>query len=171
MSNAEFSHFLKIRQIKAGSISLDANQEQRVALARRFAIPAVESLVAVVTLEVNGLEVSVQGRMKAQIIQQCAVSGEDVPVQLNEPLAFRFVPEREAAFKPDEEVELDSDELDEIHYDGDSFDLGEAVAQSLGLAIDPYVTGPNAEEFRKSAGLADEASVGPFTALAALMKK
>ncbi len=50
------------------------------------------------------------------------------------------------------------------------FDLGEAVAQSLALAIDPYAVGPSAEQARKDAGLGDEAASGPFAALAGLKK-
>ena len=69
-----------------------------------------------------------------------------------------------------EEVELDEGELDEIPFEGHLFDLGEAVAQSLALAIDPYAEGPNAERVRKEAGLLDEAASGAFAALAALKK-
>ena len=50
------------------------------------------------------------------------------------------------------------------------FDLGEAVAQDLALAIDPYAVGPGAERARKEAGLLDEAAAGPFAALEALKK-
>ena len=61
-------------------------------------------------------------------------------------------------------------DLDEIPFEGHVFDLGEAVAQSLALAIDPYAVGPNAEQARKDAGIGDEAASGPFAALAALKK-
>jgi hypothetical protein len=44
------------------------------------------------------------------------------------------------------------------------------VAQSLALAIDPYIVGPNGRAVRKKAGLLDEAAAGPFAALAALKK-
>ena len=48
-------------------------------------------------------------------------------------------------------------------------DLGEAVAQSFGLALDPYATGPDAETTRRDAGIvAESAPSGPFAALAAL---
>ena len=94
-----------------------------------------------------------------------AVSGEDLPVRIDEPLALRFVP---AAEPEEEELELAESDLDEIPFEGHVFDLGEAVAQSLALAIDPYATGPEAERVRKEAGLSDEAASGPFAALAAL---
>ena len=46
-----------------------------------------------------------------------------------------------APHRPDEEVELEADDCDEIEFDGTQFDLGEALAQSLALAIDPFLTG------------------------------
>ena len=49
-----------------------------------------------------------------------------------------------------------------------ALDLGEAIAQSLALAVDPFATGPGAEQARKEAGLMDEGAAGPFAALAAL---
>ena len=70
----------------------------------------------------------------------------------------------------DDEIELDDAACDEIEYEGTAFDLGEAVAQTLALAIDPFAEGPNAEAARKAAGLSDESSSGPFAALAALRK-
>ena len=84
---------------------------------------------------------------------------------------MRFVPaSEEPEFDPEEEIELDSSEPDEIYYEGQAFDLGEAVAQSFGLAIDPYAEGPDAGTTREKAGLLDAAPSGPFAALAALKK-
>ena len=87
---------------------------------------------------------------------------------IDEPLELRFVPAREIA---EEEIELEEEELDEIPFSGHVFDLGEAVAQSLALAIDPYAVGPEAECVRKEKGLSGEGASGPFAALAALKKK
>ena len=70
----------------------------------------------------------------------------------------------------EEELELEEDDLDEIPFEGHTIDLGEAVAQSLALAIDPYATGPQADRVRKEVGLSDETANGPFAALAALKK-
>jgi hypothetical protein len=51
------------------------------------------------------------------------------------------------------------------------FDLGEAVAQTLGLAIDPYAEGPNADAARKAAGIVAEGEQdGPMAALLAALK-
>ena len=74
------------------------------------------------------------------------------------------------AFTPDEEIELTADDCDEIEYDGSAFDLGEAVSQTLALAIDLFAEGPNADAFRAAHGLEGEAPTGPFAALAARKK-
>jgi hypothetical protein len=65
-------------------------------------------------------------------------------------------------------VELEADDCDEIEFDGTQFDLGEALAQSLALAIDPFLTGPGAEEARRKAGIIDAEASGPFAALKGL---
>ena len=89
-------------------------------------------------------------------------------VAVREDVALLFVPERNIA--ADEEVELGADDLDEIPYAGSIIDLGEAVAQSLALAIDPFATGPEADEARRRAGMLDAQASGPFAALAGLKK-
>ena len=102
--------------------------------------------------------------------QRCALSDEPFANRLDEPIVFRFVPAL-TAHGEDEEIEFASDSPDEIEYDGAAFDLGEAVAQSFGLALDPYAEGPDAEAARREAGLLDEtAPSGPFAALAVLRK-
>ena len=167
MSQLEFSRPLDLRQVGDKPVELEASAEERAAIARRFGLVAVERLRATLTLEPDGDAVNARGRLEAAIVQSCAVSSEDLPVTIDEPLALRFVPEGPVE---EEELELGEGDLDEIAFTGQAFDLGEAVAQSLALAIDPYATGPDAERVRKEVGLADEAASGPFAALAALKK-
>ncbi|MEY4159759.1 MAG: hypothetical protein RLZZ136_380 [Pseudomonadota bacterium] len=166
---SEFSRMGDIRVITTAPIELVASADERKALARRFDLVAIDRLEAVVALERNGTIVTATGRLSAAIVQSCAVSGEDLPVTINEPLAFRFAPEGQP-MTPDEEIELDEEACDEIPYSGTAFDIGEAVAQSLILAVDPYATGPHAEATR-AAGILGEAASGPFAALAALKTK
>ena len=166
----EFSRPLDVRQAEGKIETLIATEAERELLARRFDIVAIERLEATLELSREGRAVNASGALCADIVQSCAVSAEDFPVAIREPLAFRFVP-ASTAHQPDEEIELDADACDEIEYAGSTIDLGEAVAQSLALAIDPFATGPNADEARRKAGLLDEAASGPFAALAALRKK
>lgn len=162
----EFSRPFDIRQLDHRAVQLVANQAERSALARRFGIVRIDRLEAEVVLERAGEALNGAGTLEADIVQSCAVSAEDLTVQIREPLAFRFVPET-GEHRPDEEVELEADELDEIEFSGTTVDLGEAVAQSVALAIDPFLTGPEAETARKL--LSDE-NASPFAALAALKK-
>lgn len=164
MSTPEFSRMVQLRHIDARAHRLEANEAERAALAKRFGLVSIARIEADVELEREGDAVDAKGTLEANVVQSCAVSGEDLPVTIREPLAFRFVPETRAAGAEDE-IELDTEELDEIPYSGDSFDVGEAVAQSLALAIDPYAVGPGAEAARKRAGLLDESDIGPFAAL------
>ena len=90
---------------------------------------------------------------------------------MDEPLALRFLSENAVIAPTSEEEELSADACDEIPFEGDRLDLGEAVAQSLALAIDPFAAGPDAERIRHEAGLLDEGLTGPFAALAALKGK
>ena len=102
----------------------------------------------------------------------CAVSGEAFANTVDEPVALRFVPAYSHADTGDEEeeIELSEDELDEVPYEGQSFDLGEAIAQSFGLAVDPYARGPEADAAREDSGLDNPETGGAFAALAALRK-
>jgi uncharacterized metal-binding protein YceD (DUF177 family) len=165
---SELPRPVDLRQILAKPVAIEATGDERAALARRFALVRIDRLEAEVALEVDGEAINAKGRLRAAIVQSCAISGEDLPVAIDEPLALRFVPEKPVV---EEEIELEGSALDEIPFDGHAFDLGEAVAQSLALAIDPYAVGPNAERVRKQAGLLDEAAAGPFAALAALKKQ
>jgi len=167
---SEFSRIVDLRSIPSAPLQLVASAEECAALARRLAIPAVHSFQAEIALEKEGAEVSATGRLKAEVTQSCAVSGEDIAVSIDEPVMLRFVPDNRPAV-PNEEIELVAGDLDEVPYSGTQFDLGEEIAQGLALAIDPYLTGPQAEEARRKAGIIGQEASGPFAALAALKNK
>lgn len=168
--DSEFSRLFDIRQADGQPVRLEANSQERMALARRFDIERIDSLLAEVRLTENGGIVEVRGTMTADYVQACAVSAEDLDVHTQEPIAFRFVPDN-ARHTPDEEVELEADELDDIPYSGTRFDIGEAVAQSLALAIDPFLTGPDADAARAAAGIGTPEDQSPFAALKGLATK
>lgn len=168
---SEFARTFDVRQAEGKAVTLVADEAERAALAQRFDIVRIDRLEAELVLhrEAGGV-VNAAGTLTADVVQSCAVSAEDLPVAIREPLALRFVPASHD-HTPDEEIELDAEELDEIEYEGAHFDLGEAVAQSVALAIDPFAVGPEAEEARRRAGIVDQNASGPFAALAALRKK
>lgn len=160
----EFSRPFDIRGITAEPVSLEADEAERAALARRFGLTSIGKLAANLSLEAEGEEIAAKGVMTAQWVQSCAVSGDDLPVSIEEEITLRFVPAAALeASQEDEEIELEEDELDEMGYEGTSFDLGEAVAQSLALAIDPYAQGPEADTARQRHGLVEEGEAdGPL---------
>ncbi len=166
----EYSHMIDLRQITDGPLTLEPGEAERRRLAGRFGITSIDNMKAVLRMSVDGSRVEVKGRLVAQIVQACAISGEDFPVSINETIALRFVPPVKD-YTPDEEIEITADDLDEIEYEGTSFDLGEAVAQSLALAIDPFAEGPDADKARAEHKLGGDVASGPFTGLAAFKTK
>jgi uncharacterized metal-binding protein YceD (DUF177 family) len=162
---------IKARPLPAGAVVIEASAAECAALAARFGLGAVESLRAEVALEQKPRAIRATGRLTAQVMQPCAVSGEDFPVTIDEPVDLRFVEENQRP-AADEEIELEADDCDEIPFTGEMFDLGEAVAQTLGLAIDPYAEGPDADAVRAAAGIVQEGEqLGPLADLLAGLKK
>ena len=134
MTNAsEFSRTYDVRFLPAAAVTVTANEAERAALARRFALVRIDKLEAEVTLEPLAGGATATGRMRAAWVQPCAVSAEDLALTADEPIALRFVPPA-SGHRPDEEIELSGDECDDIEFTPPQFDLGEAIAQSLALA-------------------------------------
>jgi len=166
----EWVRVIDIRHLPPAAHEITTTQDERRRLAGRFGLTAINQLSATVQFEAEGGKIAVTGRISADVIQACAISGEDFPVVIDEPVDLRFVPMRDAAL-PEEEIELSADACDEIDYTGLTFDLGEALAQTLALAIDPFAQGPDADRARVEHGLAGETGGGAFAALAAFKAK
>ena len=151
------------------AVSIAADEDERAALAARFGLIGIERLEATAELAREGDIVTATGRLEADVAQACVASGEPVPAKIAEDFALRFVP---AGGQPDaEEVELEESDLDEIDYEGGSIDLGEAVAQTMALALDPFPRAAGADEKLREAGVLGEEDAGPFAALKALKDK
>ena len=163
---SELVRIVDARQLPPEPLEIKASPEECGALAKRFDLVRVKHLSARITLTRDGPSVRAAGQLNADIVQSCAISAEDLPVRIHEPIALHFVPAHAAQA---EEIELDAEMLDEIEMDGQQFDIGEAVAQTLGLAIDPYLEGPGAEEARRK--LAEQEPSGAFAGLKDLLGK
>jgi uncharacterized metal-binding protein YceD (DUF177 family) len=163
---------IKARPLAGGPVVIEASPEERAALATRFGLGAVEALRAEVSLEQRPRAIRATGRLTAAIQQPCAISGEDFPVAIDEAIDLRFVDDGQRPATEAAEIEIQADDCDEIGFSGEMFDLGEAVAQTLGLAIDPYAEGPNADAARKAAGIVQEGEqLGPLADLLAGLRK
>jgi uncharacterized metal-binding protein YceD (DUF177 family) len=152
------------------ALAISADAAERQALAKRFGLLALDSLEAELGLIRDGEIVSLTGRLRARATQACVATGAPVAAAVDEPIALRFRP-ASAVTGPDEEIELDEGELDILFHDGAAVDAGEAVAQSLALALEPYPRAPDAEAALRQAGVKSEDEAGPFAALAALKKE
>ena len=143
--------------------------DECAALARRFGLVAIDALEARYALRRDAAGVLAKGHLKARVTQSCVVTGEPLPATLDEDFAIRFLPE------PDDdaadEVELSEDECDTVFYSGGTIDLGEAAAETLALALDPFPRSPHAAAALKEAGVLSEEEAGPFGALAGLKDK
>ncbi|HYZ34848.1 MAG TPA: DUF177 domain-containing protein [Crenalkalicoccus sp.] len=140
---------------------LEASEAERAALARRFGIPAIARLRAELSLrpEPDGA-VRAEGRLEAEVTQDCVVTLEPVEQRVEEPVSLRLLP-------PGEEPDEGPEEADEIPTEGGIADLGEAIAEQLALALDPYPRAPGAE---LPDGAAGEGALGPFAALRRLRR-
>lgn len=149
-------------------LTIVAEPGECAALARRFLLESIDALAATLSFASDGETVLVQGRLNAAVVQTCVATGDPLPASLDEAFAVRFVAEPGDAAAEEDEIELAADDCDVMHYQGRAIDLGEAVAQTLLLCLDPYPRGPKAEDFLQAKGVKSEGEAGPFGALAAL---
>lgn len=161
--NPEFSHRLPLAQVPAAGrdLHLEAGPAQREALARRFGLLGLHALSADLHLapDAEGA-IQVTGRLTAELDQECGITLVPVRQSVDEPVAWRLLPE---GMEPTD----GEDEPDDIETEQGVADLGEALAQQLSLAIDPYPRAPGAE---LPQGLGDQEAHGPFAALLKLKR-
>lgn len=165
----EFSRTAKLGDLgsRPHEVAIEASEAERTALAARFDCLSLDALTAGLEAIREGDEVRVTGRFQASGSQPCAATGEPVPFALDEPITLKFVPIPKTG-DPEEEVELSEKELDSLFHNGRTVDLGEAAAQSFGLALDPYPRAPHAAEVLADAGVIGEDEVEPSGALSGL---
>lgn len=153
---------------EARTIEIDADAQERAALAKRFDLIGIERLTGKFTIRRDAAGIVAEGRVAAAVTQACSITGDPLPATVDEPVALRFVAEEDAG---QDEVELGDSDIDVIPYEGGTIDLGEVAAETMALALDPFPRGPNAEAALKEAGVLSEEQAGPFGALAALKDK
>ena len=174
MTENEFSRPVRIDALGEQPRPMDvaAVPSERAALAARFGLLALDRLEAELTLRRTGEEVAAEGTLQAAVVQACVASGAPVPATLAAPFAILFRPQA-AATGADEEIELGESEMDVVFYDQATIDVGEAVAETLALSLDPFPRAPDAEAILRDAGVKREGEEekGPFAALASLKDK
>lgn len=172
MTVPEFSRAIRVDTLGASPrrLSLEADEAERVALARRFGLAGIGRLTAEVSLTLQNGAVTGAGVILGDVTQNCVGTGESVEAHVEAPFEIAFRPQPEGAGY-DEEIELGEAELDTIFYEGGAVDIGEAVAETLLLNLDPYPRAPEAETVLRAAGVKSEEEAGPFAALAGLRDK
>ncbi len=168
----EFSRAINVDQVKrlTGTSHIEADEAERAALVRRFGLSSLDRLEADYDLvEENGAIVA-KGRVRAVLAQSCVASGAPVPETIDSEMLLRFV-EEGADVVPGEELELDAEDYDTIGFDGQAIDMGEAVAETMALAMTPYPRSPQADQVLKAAGVLSEEQASPFAALLSLKDK
>jgi uncharacterized metal-binding protein YceD (DUF177 family) len=136
--------------------TVEATAAECAALARRMDLPGVLALrcdFRLVRLTTDCI--LAEGHLRAKVMQTCVVSLDDFAAEVDERFRIHFVPAGQESDDPDPETE------DEIGYTGVMLDLGEAAAEQLGLALDPYPRAPGAE----LPEIAQDEDAHPFAAL------
>lgn len=163
----EFSRAQRIDTIgeREQAIAIEADSAERVALAARFGLVAIDALSASLTLRRESAGIVVRGRVRGRVRQTCVVTDVPIETEIDEPLALRFV---EGEQGQAEEVELGAGDLDDVPLEGGAIDLGEAAAETMALALDPFPRAPGAEAALRAAGVLSEEEARPANAFAAL---
>jgi uncharacterized metal-binding protein YceD (DUF177 family) len=180
----EFSRRLLVEPWRDEGVTVDvsANAAERRSLAERFDLLEVRALRGHGRLERHGGELVLRGWLEADVVQECVVSLEPVPARIRQPVERRYrlggtSDAARAHFEPHGTVVLDDDAAEVEPVIGRKIDLGEAFAEELGLALEPYPRAPGASAL-ESGALGPHVSVGsedrpsePFAALRQLQEK
>ena len=152
-----------IRPDSANFFKLLTHADDLLALAARFGWVAINKLAIELTVRKVARNCwDVSGRINAEIIQSCIVTGAPV---------VEFID-----FQIDERYVRSVDEMDEIEVRLDgaeplkngAIDIGELAVQSLGLAATAW---PRVENAPDSYSVGDQRSDHPFAGLSALKRQ
>jgi hypothetical protein len=176
MSSVEFSRIMALADVppKGTEIRFKASEEECAALATRFDLVALSDFSGRAHMRPwRRVGLVVEGSFSANVSQTCVLTLDRVDSRVREEFKLHFLPlamieklESEAA---EREIIVDAASEDAPEpLEGDAIDLGELMAEQLGLGIDPYPRRPGA--ILEIPETASEAALKPFAALQALKK-
>jgi uncharacterized metal-binding protein YceD (DUF177 family) len=163
----EFSRIVAVARLggEPATYRFGANVAEREALARRLGLLSLGRFEVEARLaRAVGGGVRLEGRIAADLVQECVVTLEPVPGSVGE--AFAILYRRQAPRS--ESVDPDGEDVEPL--ESDEIDVGEAAAQQLSLAIDPFPRAPGAA-LPKPPAVSPELSRHPFAGLAKLTKR
>lgn len=168
------------------SFAVEATEGERKALAKRFDLIALDSFKAEGTVRTlsDGRRAVLDGHIVARVVQPCVVTLEPVAAEIDESFTVEYADDVASA-EIQKEIDLDPDMPDPPDpLEGEAIDVGEAAAEHLALALDPYPRAPGAElpgaaAPQGAAGTGENpakpegsaAANSPFVALARLARK
>jgi hypothetical protein len=156
----EFSRPIALARIGPHRLreTIAANGAERAALCRRFGLLALDRLTAEVELSRErgprsrgssggGDVILLRAAFAAAFVQSCVVTLEPVPGELSQNFALRYgPPDAEMLAGVPEAIEITGDEAETFEpLDGETIDIGEAVAQEFSLALPAFPRVPGAE--------------------------
>ncbi len=176
-SLAEFSRPVSVLRLgtEAMIYRINATGDERAALARRFDLVSLEHFAAELTLSRHGGEVRLAAEIVADIVQLCCLTLE--------PFASNLIDRSTVLYRrkpPPADLGVDDEDYEVLV--GDEIDIGEAAAQQLSLALDPFPRAPGAKTHESVISVSEiavteqlmtesEAPRRPFAELAKLVKK
>lgn len=169
----EFSRPVRVNSLPAPgrTFAIEAKPGECAALARRFDLIAIKSLKASLHLRPAGRQVRLEGDLSAVVVQRCVVTLEPIEATVEERFEMCY-----AEGEEDEDARFSERDI-VLEYEGEDLpdpivcgivDIGEAVAEHLALALDPFPRKPDAR-FPGVGGEAEGQS--PFAVLKGLERK
>lgn len=168
----ELSRALRLERLAAGDVeqTIEANAQERAALAERFGLRDIRELRGHLTVRRprQGPLIRVEGDLTAMVTQTCVITLEPVESRIEDSFVQLYT--LEVASEPEGEVFAGPDDEEAPEpLTGGRLDLGETLAEQLSLALDPYPKAPGATFGGASFGAdeTDDADEGesPFAVL------
>ncbi len=154
----EFSRPLQVDRVpKLGSHErLTADDRECAALAARVGIPKIHSLGGFLKISPwRGGGLKIAGNLEAEVDQISVVSLEAFTTKVEYPVERFFLPPRETQSTSEEDVDV---------IENGIMDLGEILAETLALELDPYPRKPG-EVFNDLLESVEPEKVSPFAKL------
>jgi len=141
---------------QAKQFRLIATEEQCKELAERFDLIAIEALSGEMSVWDEGADsgVHIKGSISAKLTQRCIASLKPVEEAFETDFELMLVDPAMADRMDDEGVYLDPEAPDYDALEGDVVPLGEVLAQTLSISMNPYPRAEGAElEAKKLSGV------------------
>ncbi len=149
MARQPLSHVVRARDLPPDGkqIHLEADGDERAALAEALGIPAVERLEADLTVTPAGEDgLRVRGHVEGDVVQTCIVTLDPVRQSVRETVDVTFLPEEAKTGETGRTILLDAMDEEELdYYAGGRLDLGPLVREHLALGLDPYPRKPDSD--------------------------